>query len=87
MDVAGAYATLGVDREATWTDVRRAYKSALQRAHPDTGSGDVRRLESLTTAFQQVRAVHRPLPPASRLGAENGYVRTMTAERLLDVYA
>lgn len=51
-----AYATLGVDHTASQDEVKRAYRAQLQRYHPDTGAGDVRALQSVTSAYRTIRA-------------------------------
>jgi DnaJ-class molecular chaperone len=61
VDAIRAYATLGVADTASWADLRRAYREQLQLYHPDTGAGDVRALQSVTSAYRELRDA-RPTP-------------------------
>jgi DnaJ domain len=58
-DAIRAYATLGVDYTASKEELRRAYRAQLQRYHPDTGEGDVRALQSVTSAYQTLRGQYK----------------------------
>jgi DnaJ-domain-containing protein 1 len=82
MDRLQAYATLGISDVASWNEIRLAYRTALRRYHPDTGVGDVRALQTVEAAYQEIaarRGLHRPGPPVARPGP--------TAGDHVDVYA
>jgi DnaJ-class molecular chaperone len=78
-----AYATLGVDYTASKEDLRRAYREQLQRHHPDTGIGDVRALESITSAYQTLRAQYK----GSYLASAHWPDARPPAGQLVDLYA
>lgn len=47
---ADHYATLGVGKDATAKDIKKAYRSKAKGAHPDTG-GDPEKFRALTKAY------------------------------------
>jgi hypothetical protein len=50
-------ALLGVDEQAPWDEVRRAFRQAVRATHPDLHAGDPeaeRRLKALNTAWESV---------------------------------
>jgi curved DNA-binding protein CbpA len=67
VEIGRAYAILGVGPGASPDDVRQAYRGAVRRLHPDTGSGDV---EALTRAGRAYRVIvaERPRRPAAAGG-------------------
>jgi hypothetical protein len=72
------YAEIGVPRDASETEIRRAVRRLLYDLHPDTGSGD-------TAKFQRVHNIGKVLlDPQTRIR----YNRTPAGMRLMDaVYA
>lgn len=46
--------TVGVRQGAPWDDVRRAYRAASKKHHPDVG-GDPRKMVRLNQAFARIR--------------------------------
>jgi hypothetical protein len=46
-----AYAQLGLEPAASWSDIKRVYRQQVQRAHPDKG-GDAQRFDRLYQAYQ-----------------------------------
>lgn len=48
------YAILGVDRDATEEDIKRAYRRRARESHPDTG-GDESEFKRLTTAYEVLK--------------------------------
>jgi len=78
MDVTRAYATLGVTRATSDHDLRLAYRAALRRDHPDTGTGDLPALRSDIAAYREIATLrHRPGPSPT----------PAAAARHIDVYA
>lgn len=56
-DERALLALLGVDEQAPWEDVRRAFRDAVRASHPDLHPGDVdaeRRLKALNTAWESI---------------------------------
>lgn len=45
------YATLGVARDASQDDIRKAYRRKAQRAHPDRKGGDAERFRAIQEAY------------------------------------
>ena len=77
MEVSRAYATLGLGPGATADDVRHAYRGAVRRLHPDTGSGDVQALAQVADAYRTIESVV-PAPVDDAIAAQSVHV---------DVYA
>jgi len=61
VEVTRAYAILGLNPGASADDVRHAYRGALRRLHPDTGSGDVGALTRVARAYRTIESV-LPVP-------------------------
>ena len=53
--VADPRSVLGVAPDASWAEIRAAYRRLAKELHPDTG-GDPRRRAEVNGAFQQLRA-------------------------------
>ena len=51
---AEAYATLGLDRDATYDQARSAYKALYKEFHPDTAARDKARAAELTEIFAKI---------------------------------
>jgi DnaJ-class molecular chaperone len=51
------WTVIGVRRGAPWDDIKRAYRAATKRHHPDVG-GDPRRMVRLNQAFARLRHQH-----------------------------
>jgi len=84
-DERALLAFLGVDENAPWEEVRRAFRSAVRAAHPDLNAGDAdaeRRLKSLNAAWESVNTPGKwaayLLQPESRERA-SGSARTRNA--------
>jgi len=80
VDVTRAYAILGLGPGASADDVRHAYRGAVRRLHPDTGSGDVRALTRVAHAY---RTIESAPPRAPRPAGDAAAVPV----RHVDVYA
>jgi len=52
--VTEAYATLGVDPEASSGEVRRAYRERAKELHPDAADGDAEEFKRLTAAYERL---------------------------------
>jgi curved DNA-binding protein CbpA len=52
-----AYATLGVPRDVSAAQARRAYRRLVRELHPDTGAGDVARLTAVRQAYREIERV------------------------------
>jgi hypothetical protein len=80
-----AYAALGLEPDADWADIDRAYKRLIKRYHPDREDGDAARAAEINRAYNELRG--RPAPeqaldfhdpePAGRGG--RGWVHAATA--------
>jgi DnaJ domain len=84
-DERALLALLRVDEEATWEDVRRAFRNAVRASHPDLNPGDAdaeRRLKALNAAWESVNTPSKwaayMLQPASR-STTGGSARTRGA--------
>jgi curved DNA-binding protein CbpA len=80
-----AYAALGLDPDADWADIERAYKRLIKRYHPDRQGGDGVRAAEINRAYRELRASPDPRQalvvyqeePVSRAG--RGWVRAAMA--------
>lgn len=76
-DPRTAYEVLGTDRTATADELRRAYRAAARRTHPDAG-GDARDFRAVTRAWEAVgdpearRRYDLSLPPEPAPGRPGG---------------
>ena len=75
VEAAQAYASLGVPHDASWAQVRHAYRARLRAAHPDTGAGDPVALAAARSAYRQLESQFRNAPPDP------------TPPRRIDIYA
>ena len=57
---ASAYAALGLDPDADWADIDRAYRRLIKRYHPDREGGDAERAAEINRAYRELRG--RPDP-------------------------
>jgi len=55
-----AYAALGLDPDADWADIERAYKRLIKRYHPDRKGGDGVRAAEINRAYRELRALPDP---------------------------
>jgi hypothetical protein len=55
-----AYAALGLEPDADWSEIDRAYKRLIKRYHPDRAGGDEDRAAEITRAYRELRG--RPTP-------------------------
>ena len=46
------YKALGVEKNASETDIKRAYRKLAQQHHPDTGKGDEKKFKEVTEAYE-----------------------------------
>src|SRR4051794_31020510 len=60
--VSDPRAVLGVKPDASWDDIRSAYRRLAKAFHPDTG-GDPRRMAEVNSAFQQLSVAHAEPEP------------------------
>ena len=60
MELGRAYAVLGLAPGAPRDDVRHAYRRAMRRHHPDTGSGNLAALARAGRAYRTIAAVQPP---------------------------
>jgi hypothetical protein len=76
MSVDDACTVLGVGPDASWTDIRRAYRNSMRRTHPDlaTADGATVRAARLNAAFAVLADAtdrgRRPAGPAAPSGHE-----------------
>jgi hypothetical protein len=68
VDVDDALRLLGLDRSATWPDIRREYRTRIRAVHPDVSAGtggDAARLNAAFAALEPAyrRGVTPPAPP------------------------
>jgi molecular chaperone DnaJ len=52
------YTVLGVPREATLADIKKAYRKLARRHHPDRNNGD----PAATERFRQITEAYEPSP-------------------------
>lgn len=65
MELGRAYTILGLGPGASPDEVRHAYRGAVRRLHPDTGSGDVAALARAGRAYRVIVAEQPPPPRAA----------------------
>jgi len=72
-DERALFALFGVDEQAPWEDVRRAFRTAVRATHPDLHAGNPeaeRRLKTLNAAWESINTPSKwaayLLQPASR---------------------
>ena len=53
-----AYAVLGLEPDADWAAIERAYKSLIKAHHPDRAGGDSKRAQELNRAYRELREIH-----------------------------
>ncbi len=46
------YKTLGVEKNASETEIKKAYRKLAQQYHPDTGKGDEKKFKEVTEAYE-----------------------------------
>jgi len=62
---ADPYAVLGVSRQVDGQELRRAYRRAVLRYHPDRNRSDpaaTERFKQVVQAYRQLRRLHEPAP-------------------------
>jgi hypothetical protein len=64
VDDAAARRALGVGANATWDEVRAAYRAAIRGAHPDSG-GSTRQAATLNIAYATLVRSRRAAPPGT----------------------
>jgi len=74
---ADLYRTLGLPPSAAPDDVRRAFRAAVRRHHPDGGSGAVAELDRVVHAYRSL----------GRLGALTTAPEPRRESRRIDLYA
>ncbi len=57
--VDDAYAILGLDRNAGWSEIQTAYRRQIKQAHPDRG-GDATRFREIFEAYQALKLRTKP---------------------------
>jgi hypothetical protein len=74
-----AYAVLGLEPDADWPEIDRAYKRLIKRYHPDRDGGDPQRAAEINRAYRELRG--RPGPtgldfhePEKASGSGRGWV-------------
>jgi len=84
-----AYARLGLTSSATPSQVRRAYRQAVQRWHPDRHPGDPlaqERFIAIQVAYRRLtqpdhhhpdRPVHSPAPPSPRVPGDHARIQIL----------
>ncbi len=83
------YQILGVPRDATADQVRRAYRARALRLHPDRAGGDAGRMAELNAAHDEIQAAlarGELIPPGSRSGAPVARARAASAHRAAAVH-
>ena len=48
------YKTLGVEKGATESEIKKAYRKLAQQYHPDTGKGDEKKFKEITEAYEVI---------------------------------
>lgn len=77
---ASAYAALGLEPNADWAAVERAYKNLIKQHHPDRAGGDPARASEINRAYRELRSEFRSrgelvLNDGDELGRGNGWRR------------
>lgn len=57
--LASALYCFGLDREATWSDVQRAYRARAKEAHPDRSGDDGIAMANLNETYESLRLGRR----------------------------
>jgi hypothetical protein len=52
---ASSYSVLGLDPDADWSSVERAYKTLIKTHHPDRAGGDPARAADINRAYRELR--------------------------------
>ena len=55
-----AYAVLGLEADADWSEIDRAYKRLIKRYHPDREGGDPHRAAEINRAYRELRGKPDP---------------------------
>jgi hypothetical protein len=56
---ASAYAALGLEPNADWAAVERAYKNLIKQHHPDRAGGETARAAEINRAYRELRSEFR----------------------------
>lgn len=72
------YKILGVEKNATESDIKKAYRKLAQKHHPDTGQGDEKKFKEATQAYEvlsdkQKRAQYDQFGAAGPGGGAGGF--------------
>lgn len=73
------YKTLGIEKTASESDIKKAYRKLAQQYHPDTGKGDEKKFKEVTEAYEvlgdkQKRAQYDQFGSAGpNFGGGNGF--------------
>ena len=62
------FKVLGITKYSSEDEIRIAYKRLLKKHHPDTGDGDVQRLDDIRQAFTDIKKIQ----------ADSGSIITVT---------
>ena len=62
------FKVLGITKYSSEDEIRIAYKRLLMKHHPDTGDGDVQRLDDIRQAFTDIKKIQ----------ADSGSIITVT---------
>jgi len=73
-----AYQTLNLDTNASFADVKYAYRELVLELHPDKNSEekDGNKFKSVTTAYHVLKNSHRKISFKNKKSSENNYTKT-----------